>query len=65
METGVIVVEISGNRLFKPNDVIVQINTTAITSTQQLAQFLQQPQENWHITFKRGGQLHRYQVRGG
>lgn len=65
METGVIVVEISGNRLFKPNDVIVQINTTDITSTAQLAQFLQQPQANWHITFKRGGQLRRYQVRGG
>lgn len=64
MEIGVTVVEISGNRLFKPNDVITEINGVVITASNQLEQLLKQPAAGWRIQFKRDGKLMRFNVRG-
>lgn len=64
MERGVVVVEISGNRLFKPNDVITEINGQAVRSSKELEQMLKSPAAGWRIIFRREGQMLSYSVRG-
>src|SRR5690606_21691873 len=65
MEKGVVVTEIAGNRLFRPNDIIVKVNNVDIQNTKQLAELMKLAATGWRIVFKRDGQMLSYNVRGG
>lgn len=63
MEKGVVVVDSSGNRLLRANDIVVQVGADEVKSTEQLQRLLAQERNGWQIVFKRDGKLLRFMVR--
>jgi Do/DeqQ family serine protease len=63
MEKGVVVVDSSGNRLLRANDIIVQVGADEVKSTEQLQRLLAQDRQGLQIVFRRGGKLLRFMVR--
>ncbi|MCH2546453.1 MAG: Do family serine endopeptidase [Alphaproteobacteria bacterium] len=63
IEKGVVVIGDSGNRFLKPKDIIIQVESEEINSTQELERILARPRQSWQIAFKRGKQVLGFTIR--
>lgn len=55
-EKGVVISEVTNNRLFRKGDIILKLNNLAVGSSQALATQLNQPVGAWVIAFRRDGE---------